>query len=194
MNLTFPEWIPLWVQFMLLILAAAFGMCFLFMPFAVFGLKGRLNYLNQQMEDMQAQLRILLKRTVDLQPRSESRIQAVGNQQAEVENSKDAKDVGKKTYEPEPYVYPLPTLKKQFVSDDFSGLNSSVTADVSSNELGLTAGKIENLSRNRVRPSQGIYVENGEDRLYDPPALQNEKSNVVNPKKRTEPILRWPPQ
>ncbi len=195
MNLIFPEWIPLWVQFVLLILAVIFGICFLLMPFAVFGLKGRLNYLNQQMEDVQAQLRILLKRTVDLRPRSESKIQIVTNNPSDIENLKNLRNVEKKTNRPENYVYPLPTFKKRFMSSDHlesKSFDSVSSSDEQEIKIQNTDVRLEN---GRLRQTQPIYVENRrENQLYDPPPPENEKKEVINIKKRTEPILRWPPQ
>lgn len=195
MNLTFPEWIPSWAQFVILILTVTFGICFLFMPFAVFGLKGRLNYLSQQMEDIQAQLHILLKRTADLRSRSETKIQVVANHRDDTEKANKIENSEKKLYEPENYVYPLPALKKRFAASDISNQNSCDVSRSSLNKFGENIGKVEvkKPENNFDKQAQKIYVENGEEGLYDPPSSHDEKKEVINLKKRKEPILRWPP-
>ncbi|MDE7547139.1 hypothetical protein PY793_03940 [Acetobacter fabarum] len=57
MTLSFPEWVPLWGQLLVLAVGIVFGLAFMMMPFAVFGVKGRLAELSLQMEELQAELR-----------------------------------------------------------------------------------------------------------------------------------------
>jgi hypothetical protein len=70
-----PDWIPWWAQLALLVLALLFAVAFLLMPFAVFGLKGRLDLLEAQLDDMHADLRVLAMRLPDAEPgRPERRV------------------------------------------------------------------------------------------------------------------------
>ncbi|WP_230975852.1 hypothetical protein [Acetobacter garciniae] len=57
MSLSFPDWMPLWGQLLVLACGVVFGLAFLMMPFAVFGVKGRLAELSFQIEELQAELR-----------------------------------------------------------------------------------------------------------------------------------------
>ncbi|NVN12387.1 hypothetical protein HUK84_14855, partial [Nguyenibacter vanlangensis] len=59
MPLPFLDWMPWWLQLVLLILGTLFAFVWLLMPFAVFGVKGRLDALALQIEDLQAELRVL---------------------------------------------------------------------------------------------------------------------------------------
>lgn len=57
MTLSFPEWMPLWGQLLVLAVGIVFGLAFMMMPFAVFGVKSRLSELSLQLEELQAELR-----------------------------------------------------------------------------------------------------------------------------------------
>ena len=57
MSLSFPEWMPLWGQLLVLACGLMFGLAFMMMPFAVFGVKGRLTELSLQVEELQAAVR-----------------------------------------------------------------------------------------------------------------------------------------
>ncbi|MBM9402385.1 hypothetical protein JUN65_12410 [Gluconacetobacter azotocaptans] len=59
MPFPFSDWMPWWLQLALLIGGALFAFVWLLMPFAVFGLKGRLDAIALQLEDLQAELRVL---------------------------------------------------------------------------------------------------------------------------------------
>ena len=63
-----PVWIPWWAQLALLVLALLFAVALLMMPFAVFGLKGRLDLLEAQLDDIHAELRMLAMRLPDAEP------------------------------------------------------------------------------------------------------------------------------
>ncbi len=65
LNLPLPDWVPWWAQLVILILAILFGFAFLMMPFAVFGLKGRLDFLEAQLDDIHAELRMVATRLPD---------------------------------------------------------------------------------------------------------------------------------
>ncbi|ARW16324.1 hypothetical protein [Komagataeibacter europaeus] len=55
----FPEWMPAWAQAVLLIGGILFALVWLLVPFAVFGVKGRLDNLAIQLDDLQAELRVM---------------------------------------------------------------------------------------------------------------------------------------
>lgn len=57
MTLSFPEWMPLWGQLLVLAVGIVFGLAFMMMPFAVFGVKSRLAELSLQLEELQAEMR-----------------------------------------------------------------------------------------------------------------------------------------
>lgn len=65
LNLPLPDWVPWWGQLVILILAILFGFAFMMMPFAVFGLKGRLDFLEAQLDDIHAELRMVAMRLPD---------------------------------------------------------------------------------------------------------------------------------
>ncbi len=59
MNWTLPDWMPWWIQLAILMIAILFGFALLMMPFAVFGLKSRLELIEAQLDDVHAELRML---------------------------------------------------------------------------------------------------------------------------------------
>ncbi|WP_428375613.1 hypothetical protein [Lichenicoccus sp.] len=62
-----PDWVPWWAQLVLVVLFVLFACAFLMMPFAVFGLRGRLDLLEAQLDDIHAELRMLSMRLPDAQ-------------------------------------------------------------------------------------------------------------------------------
>lgn len=68
-TLPLPDWIPWWGQLAIIVVAILFGLAFLMVPFAVFGLKGRLDFLEAQLDDIHAELRMLAMRLPDLDHR-----------------------------------------------------------------------------------------------------------------------------
>ncbi|WP_246503956.1 hypothetical protein [Plastoroseomonas arctica] len=65
--------LPDWTGLVLLLLVALAGLAFLLMPFSVFGLKGRLDVIEAQLEDLRAELRALPMRLNDApRPRGRS--------------------------------------------------------------------------------------------------------------------------
>ncbi len=62
-----PDWVPWWAQLVLVVLLVLFACAFLMMPFAVFGLRGRLDLLEAQLDDIHAELRMLSLRLPDAQ-------------------------------------------------------------------------------------------------------------------------------
>jgi hypothetical protein len=57
-----PDWVPWWVPIVLLIPALLYALAFLFMPFSVIGVKGRLDVLEARLDEMQNELRHLILR------------------------------------------------------------------------------------------------------------------------------------
>lgn len=186
MNPFIPDWVPWWAQFVVLILAIFFGICLLFMPFAVFGLKGRLNYLNQQMEDIQAQLRVLLKRTAEAREPLTPKIQSLSHTKSKrgaYENG-PLKDVERKMTGADPYLYPFARARKQtqhidqgqYIQKEFDQEQQPIEReDTSSSKF------------------QEIHIRNKNDQVYDPPSFAEEKKEIISTRKK-EPILRWPPK
>ncbi|MCH4091059.1 hypothetical protein [Acetobacter sp.] len=68
MSLAIPDWMPLWAQVLLLGLGIVVIIAFLLMPFAVYGVKGRLSEIALQLEDARADLRVLTMRVGALTP------------------------------------------------------------------------------------------------------------------------------
>jgi hypothetical protein len=66
--LPLPEWFPWWVQLAILIAALLFGLMFLLMPFAVFGVKGRLDMLEARLDEIQGEIRSLALRLPEPDP------------------------------------------------------------------------------------------------------------------------------
>jgi len=64
MSLPFPlpDWLPWWLALAVLVPALLYLLVFLVMPFSVFGLKGRLDQLEAQLDDIQGELRRLGQR------------------------------------------------------------------------------------------------------------------------------------
>lgn len=60
--LPLPDWVPPWAQLALLVAALLFGLMFLLMPFAVFGVKGRLDLLEARLDEIQGEIRSLALR------------------------------------------------------------------------------------------------------------------------------------
>ena len=62
MTLPLPDWIPWWGQVAILVAAILFGLALLLTPFTVFGLRGRLDVLEAQLDDIHAEIRMLAMR------------------------------------------------------------------------------------------------------------------------------------
>ena len=57
--LPLPDWVPWWVHLAVLLAGGLFALLFLAMPFAVFGLKGRLEGIEVRLDEIQAEIRSL---------------------------------------------------------------------------------------------------------------------------------------
>lgn len=60
-RLTLPG-LPEWTGFAALLVLLLLALCLLVMPFSVFGLKGRLDSIEAQLDDLRAELRVLAAR------------------------------------------------------------------------------------------------------------------------------------
>ena len=57
-----PDWLPWWVPFVLLVPTLLYALAFLFMPFSVIGVKGRLDVLEARLDEIQHDIRLLTLR------------------------------------------------------------------------------------------------------------------------------------
>lgn len=60
-----PDWLPWWVPLVLLVPALLYVLTFLFMPFSVIGVKGRLDVLEARLDEIQNEIRHLALRLPD---------------------------------------------------------------------------------------------------------------------------------
>jgi hypothetical protein len=65
MPFTLPAWVPWWIQLATLVVIILVAGAFLLMPFSVFGLKARIEALDQRLEDVQSDVRELSHRLPD---------------------------------------------------------------------------------------------------------------------------------
>ena len=54
---TLPDWLPWWVPILLLVPALLYALAFLFMPFSVIGVKGRLEAIEARLDEIQGEIR-----------------------------------------------------------------------------------------------------------------------------------------
>jgi hypothetical protein len=59
---TLPSWMPEWLGLVLLLVALLYALAMLAMPFSVFGVKSRLEAIEEQLDQVQEELRILTMR------------------------------------------------------------------------------------------------------------------------------------
>ncbi len=57
-----PDWLPWWVPLLLLVPALLYVLAFLFMPFSVIGVKGRLDVIEARLDEIQGEIRSLALR------------------------------------------------------------------------------------------------------------------------------------
>jgi hypothetical protein len=57
-----PDWLPWWVPILVLVPALLYALAFLCMPFAVFGVKGRLEAVEARLDEIQGEIRSLALR------------------------------------------------------------------------------------------------------------------------------------
>ena len=58
----FPDWVPWWLQLLVVVVVILLGLAFLLMPFSVFGLKGRLDAIEARLDEIQGEIRSLALR------------------------------------------------------------------------------------------------------------------------------------
>lgn len=75
---SFLEWLPLWGQLVVLAVGFVFVLAFMMMPFAVFGVKGRITELSIQIEELQEMVRVCVIRM-----QNQERIRHQQNEQPE---------------------------------------------------------------------------------------------------------------
>ena len=59
---TLPDWLPWWVPIVLLVPLLLYALAFLFMPFSVIGVKGRLDVIEARLDEIQGEIRHLALR------------------------------------------------------------------------------------------------------------------------------------
>ncbi len=57
-----PDWVPWWVQLVILVAAILLGIAFALMPFSVIGVKSRLDALEARLDEIQGEIRSLALR------------------------------------------------------------------------------------------------------------------------------------
>ncbi len=62
MPFTFPDWVPSWLALLLVALGALIALAYLGLPFAVYGVKGRLAALEARLDEIQGEIRSLALR------------------------------------------------------------------------------------------------------------------------------------
>lgn len=196
----FPEWIPWWLQLAIVGVVIIFGICFLLMPFSVFGIKSRLTYLDHQMEDIQAQLSVLLKRIPDARERLEFKLQPVATPESDVAREEIAVKE-KKIVNPSEYYSAVPSTKSR--PTRFDPPSSSEAAPVNTPSKTSVYEDTHNSiaeNRGRVRSaevgSERMSVPRRRDeQIYNPPSpVREERQEEPQQRRRAEPILRWPPR
>lgn len=65
-----PDWVPWWAQLAILVVAVLVAGTYLLMPFSVFGLKARIEALDERLDEIQADIRALTHRLPDPEMRS----------------------------------------------------------------------------------------------------------------------------
>jgi hypothetical protein len=59
---SFPDWMPWWLQLLVVVVVILLGLAFLFMPFSVFGVKSRLEAVEARLDEIQGEIRSLALR------------------------------------------------------------------------------------------------------------------------------------
>ena len=128
----FPEWMPLWLQVFLVVTAVVYGLFFLMIPFAVFGLKGRLAEIELQQHEIQADLRSVSMNLFALQSqKSSSAVRDLPAPYAQVTVSSGGVSVEELRFAPPPQTRAeeqpampaiLPAIRAPRVSYDFEPL------------------------------------------------------------------------
>ncbi|PYD62953.1 hypothetical protein [Gluconacetobacter entanii] len=91
MTLPWPEWLPQWAQALVLIAGLLFAVLWMLVPFAVIGVKGRLDALAVQIDDLQAELRVMAMSSTSAPAREEAEVTS-GEPLSEVLRAQDRDD------------------------------------------------------------------------------------------------------
>ena len=106
MTLPLPDWIPWWAQLAIIVVGVLFGLAILLMPFAVFGLRGRRDFIEAQLDDVHAEIRMLAMRL----PEADRRVtRPVDPEPAAAAGGRGADDW---TSQPPSYGDPEPILRR----------------------------------------------------------------------------------
>ncbi len=54
---SFPDWMPMWLQLLVVVAAILLGLAFVLMPFSVFGVKTRLEAIDARLDEIQNEIR-----------------------------------------------------------------------------------------------------------------------------------------
>jgi hypothetical protein len=57
-----PDWMPAWLQLLVVVVGIMLALCFVFMPFSVFGVKTRLEAMEARLDEIQGEIRMLALR------------------------------------------------------------------------------------------------------------------------------------
>ncbi len=57
-----PDWVPAWIQLLILVVGIMLLLCFACMPFSVFGVKSRLEAVEARLDEIQGEIRMLALR------------------------------------------------------------------------------------------------------------------------------------
>ena len=166
LTLPLPDWMPWWIQLAILMIAILFGFALLMMPFAVFGLKGRLELIEAQLDDVHAELRMLATRL------PEARRRPVRPAEQEQEPVTEEVTPRPRPARPRPQPVPVPPVSPQ--APVFDGARRPRDQDWPD---AFPSAEEEVYPRRPLRAAPLRNVD--QDRI---------------PRDRSEPTLRWPPR
>lgn len=212
MSVSFPEWLPLWAQLLLMAVAIVFGLGFLMMPFAVFGVKGRLAELELEIQELHADVRAISMRLAAAQGVETGRLSQDMFDRIEAEPETRAVVEEIRPPAPQPKVTPkvLSPLRAPRVSDAYEARQDAPPVPHVAPERSVFAERRmpwhakEATSTPERRERQG--EEPWQDRVPDAnqlpyrPDFSREREGLrLKPVdegdgERTEPMLIWPPR
>lgn len=213
MSLSFPDWMPLWAQLVLMAVGIVFGLGFLMMPFAVFGVKGRLAELELLVQELHADVRAISLRLASVQGVETGRLsrdmydrpQPPG--QAVVEEVRPPEPV-RPAGPPSPPV--LGPLRAPRVSDAYEPRQDAPPAPHVASERSSPLSTrrmpwhepVSEREEGRAEPQAHIRRRDLAPDANQPPYrpdFSREREDIHTPRRhdpetgRTEPMLNWPP-
>jgi hypothetical protein len=108
---TLPDWLPPWAFLLIALPVLLYLLIFLIMPFSVFGVKARLDNIEQQLESLHEELRFLANRNTSRPTRP------IEDDDYDVPNFTRMKTGRTTTPEPQPYYKPIPPAPLTPTSD-----------------------------------------------------------------------------